>query len=62
MSVLPPKADIVRRNDDVRYDDVRYKAQRGCCADQGDRDQSTLMFAARMTLAHFSVVSARSLA
>jgi hypothetical protein len=26
------------------------------------RDQSTLMFAARMTLAHFSVVSARSLA
>ena len=33
MSVLPPKADIVRRNDDVRYDDVRYddvryKAQR----------------------------------
>src|SRR5947207_7883420 len=32
------------------------------CADQGDHDQSTLMFAARTTLAHFSVVSARSLA
>src|SRR5262249_18629541 len=37
-------------------------ADAGRCADQGDRDQSTLMFAARMTLAHFSVVSARSLA
>ncbi len=36
--------------------------RRGRCSDQGDRDQSTLMFAARMTLAHFSVVSARSLA
>ena len=37
-------------------------AEAGRCADQSDRDQSTLMFAARMTLAHFSVVSARSLA
>jgi hypothetical protein len=40
----------------------REQLKRGRCADQGDRDQSTLMFAARMTLAHFSVVSVRSLA
>jgi hypothetical protein len=53
-----PRAEIQGRS----ADNGGAALQRGRCADQGDRNQSTLMFAARMTLAHFSVVSARSLA
>jgi hypothetical protein len=46
----------------VPADNGGVALRRGRRVGQGDRDQSTLMFAARMTLAHFSVVSARSLA
>ena len=64
MSALPPKADIGLSAAGCPLSAIngREQLKRGRCADQGDRDQSTLMFAARMTLAHFSVVSVRSFA
>lgn len=65
-AAMSPRADVHARPrveiQGCSADNGGAAPKRGRCADQGDRDQSTLMFAARMTLAHFSVVSARSLA